>query len=221
MGSFGRRKSIPRLGELLPEEEKKVESLHETLQTVTYEDDSEDIDTGLLIGLYEEAVRKEPHEFIYHYVLGTAYLSRGESEKTREILEKASSLRPDDPRPLYDLGAMYYGIWDARKEEQTRTTKEQDYKRIKETLSDPFLPDDLRRLGEEIVREFEYWMSQLDYETYVLIQDAYRKSSISRESAAANALYYFRKVLTCQLHPEDRKAVEQHIRLIEVQEALL
>ena len=194
MGLFGRRKSIPRLNELLP---------------------SEDIDTGPLIELYEEAVRKEPHEFIYHYMLGITYFSRGELEKAREILEKASSLKSDDSRPLYSLGVIYYGIWDARKEEQTGTTKEQDYKRIKETLSDPFLPHDLRQSGEEIVREFEYWMSQLDYETYVLIQDAYRKSSISRESAAANALYYFRKTLACQLHKEDRKAVEQHIRLIQ------
>lgn len=221
MGFFGRRKSIPRLNEFLPEEDRKIGSLLQDSQTIPWEDDLEDIDTGLLTELYEEAVRKEPHEFIYHYILGTTYFSRGELEKAREILERASSLKPDDPRPLYNRGVIYYGIWDARKEEQTGTTKEQGYKQAKETLSDPFLPDDLRRAGEEIVREFEYWMSQLNYETYVRTQDAYRKSSISRESAAANALYYFRKVLACQLHKEDRKAVEQHIKLIEMQEALL
>lgn len=215
MGFFGRRKSTPRLNKLLPEEQRKVGSLYETSQTVTYEDDSEDTDTGLLIELYEEAARKEPHEFIYHYLLGTTYLYRGELEKAREILEKASSLKPDDPRPLYNLGAIYYGIWDARTEKQNGRTKEQRYRWVKETLDDPFLPDDLRQLGEDAVREFEYWMSQLDYETYVRTQDAYRKSSISGESAAANALYYFRKVLASKLHPEDRKAVEQHIRLIQ------
>lgn len=220
MGFFGRRKSIPRLNKLLPEEDRKIESLVQDSQTIPWEDDSEDIDTELLIELYKEAVRKEPHEFIYHYILGTTYLSRGELEKARKIWEKASPLKPDDPRPLYNLGVIYYGVWDVGTEEQTGTTKEQGYKRIKETLSDPFLPHDLRQSGEEIVREFEYWMSQLGYETYVRTQDAYRKSPISRESAKTNALYYFRKVLACQLHPEDRKAVEQHIRLIKQVEAL-
>lgn len=221
MGFFGRRKSIPRLNKLLPEEDRKIESLVEDSQTIPWEDHLEDIDTGLLIELYKEAVRKEPHEFIYHYILGTTYFSRGELEKAREIWEKASSLKPDDSRPLYDLGVIYYGIWDVRKEEETGTTKEQGYKRARETLSDPFLPDDLRQQGEEAVREFEYSMSQLDDETYVRIQDASRKSPISRELAKTNALYYFRKVLACQLHKEDRKAVEQHIKLIEIQEALL
>lgn len=221
MGFFGRRKSIPRLNELLPEEEGKIGSLVEDSQTIPWEDDSEDMDTELLIELYKEAVRKELHEFIYHHLLGTTYLSRGELEKAIEILEKASSLRPNDSRPLYNLGVIYYGIWDARTEEQNGITKEQRYRQTKETLSDPFLPDDLRQLGEDAVREFEYWMSKLDYETYVRTQDAYRKSSILRESAAANALYYFRKVLACQLHPEDRKAVEGHIGIIETVSRLI
>lgn len=245
MGFFGRRK-IPRLNELLPEEEGKISSLPQDSQTIPWEDDSKDIgigllmrfilrvfkipfshddskdiDTGLLIELYEEAVRKEPHEFIYHYILGATYFSRGELEKAREIWEKASSLKPDDSRPLYDLGAIYYGIWDARKEEETGTTKEQVYKRFEEGLSDPFLPDDLRQQGEEIVREFEYSMFQLDDETSVRLRLSCRKSPTSRESAKTNALYYFRKTLACQLHREDRKAVEQHRKLIEIQEALL
>ena len=222
MRLFGKRKSIPRLDELLPEEERKIEGLIEASQSIPWEDDSEDIDTGLLIAPYEEAVRKEPHEFIYHHVLGTTYFSRGELEKAREILEKASSLKPNDPRPLYNLGVIYYGIWNARKEEQTGITGEQEYRRIKEILSNnPLLPDYLRQSGEEIVREFEDKMRHLDYEIHKHLQDSYRKSSMSRESAAANALYYFRKVLACQLRPEDRKAVEQHMKLIEIQEALL
>jgi len=143
---FGKRKSIPRLNELLPEEDRKIQSLLQDSQTIPWQDDSEDIDTGLLIELYEEAVRKEPHEFIYYYMLGLTYFSCGELEKAREIWEKASSLKPDDSRPLYNLGVIYYGIWDARKEEQTGTTKEQGYKQVKEILSkNPILPDYLRK----------------------------------------------------------------------------
>jgi len=176
VGFFGRRKSIPRLDELLPEEERKIESrLYQALQNVTSEDEFRES----YIGVVQEGVRKEPHEFIYHYVLGNAYSFRGELEKAKEILEKASSLKPDDPRPLYDLGAIYYTVWNVRNEEQSGETAEQIYRWEKETLS------------------------------------KFRKSSISRESASANALHYFRKVLACQLHLEDRKAVEQHIRLIE------
>jgi len=192
VGFFGRRKSIPRLDELLPEEDREIETLVGDSQTIPLEDDLEDIDTGLLIELYEEAVRKEPHEFIYHYILGLTYFSLAELEKAREIWEKASSLKPDDSRPLYDLGVIYYGIWDARKEEQTGTTKEQGYKQVKEILSNnPSLPDYLRKSGEEIVDEFENKMRHLDYKGYKHMQDCYRKSPISRESAKTNALYYF------------------------------
>lgn len=215
MRLFGRRKSIPRLDELLPEEERKIESLLEVSQSIPWEDYSEDIDTGLLIGLYEEAVRKEPHEFIYHHMLGTTYFSRGELEKAKEIWGKASSLKPDDPRPLYNLGVIYYGIWSARNEEQNGRTDEQKYRRVREALNDPSLPDDLRRSGEDLVRELEDMMRHPDYERNKRLRDCSRKSPISRDTAAANALYYFRKTLACQLHAEDRKAVEQHIRLIE------
>jgi tetratricopeptide (TPR) repeat protein len=218
---FGRRKSIPKLDELLPEEERKLEGLIEASQSIPWEDDSEDIDTGLLIELYEEAVRKQPHEFIYHYLLGTAYFSSGEMAKAKEILERASSLKPDDPRPLYNLGVIYYGIWDARNEEQNgRTTDEQKYRWVREALNDPFLPDDLRRSGENLVREFQDMMRHPDYERIKRLRDFYCAISMSRDTAAANALHYFRKVLACQLHPEDRKAVEQHIKLIKQREAL-
>ncbi len=216
MGFFAKKKSIPRLNELLLEEEREIESLIEDSQTIPWEDDLEDIDTALLIEIYEEAVRKGPHEFIYHYVLGTVYFSNGELEKAKEVLEKASSLKPDDPRPFYNLGVIYYGVWDVRTEEQRGRSKEQEYRRVKDILSNyPFPPDHFRRLGEDLVREFEDMMRRPDYERLKYLQDCYRKSQMSRDTAAANALYYFRKVLACQLHPEDKKAVEQHIRLIE------
>lgn len=208
MGFFDRRKSIPKLDELSPEEESKLKGLVEGSQTTPW-----DIDTGLL----EEAVRKEPHEFIYHYVLGTAYFSRGELEKAKETCEKASSFKPGDPRPLYVLGVIYYGIWNARTEEQRARTAEEEYTRMKELLSkeSASLPEHLRQSGGEIVHEFENEVRHLDYEGHEQLQDFYRTSPVSRSSATANALYYFRKVLACQLHPEDRKAVEEHIRLIE------
>jgi len=216
VGFFGRRKSIPRLDALLPEEERKIEGLIESSQNIPWEDDSEDIH----IELYEEAVRKEPQEFIYHYILGTAYFSRGELEKAKEVLGKASSLKPNDPRPLYNLGVIYYGIRDVRIQEQSGRTTEQEYRRIKEILSNyPFLPDDLRRSGEDLVREFENKI-QPDYERTKYIRDSYRESPISRESATANALSYFTRVLELQLHPEDREAVEQHIKLIKQVDAL-
>ena len=215
MGRSGRRKMVPRLDGLLPEEARRVERLVEDSQITPWKDDSERTDA--LIRLSEEAVRKEPHEFVYHYLLGANYFSGGELEKAKDTWEKASSLKPGDPRPLYDLGVIYYGIWNARTEEQRARTAEEEYTRIKEILSkeSASLPEHLRQSGEEIVREFENKVRHLDYEGQEQLQDCYRTSPVSRDSAAANALYYFRKVLACQLHPEDRKAVEEHIRLIE------
>ena len=223
MGFFAKKKSIPRLDELLPEEDRKIEGLLEASQSIPWEDGSEDIDTALLIELYEEAVRKKPHEFIYHHILGTTYFSRGELEKAREILEKASSFKPDDPRPLYNLGVIYYGIWSARTEEQNGKTDAETKAAIEDRLSNypPSLPDHFRRLGEEIVHELEDMMRHPDYERNKRLRDCYRKIPMPRDTAAANALYYFRKVLVCQLHPEDRKAVEGHIGIIETVSRLI
>ncbi len=62
------------------------------------------------LGEYQEAVKLQPHNPVYHYHLGMAYSKTGDQYKTIEAYKQALFLNPDYEEAYYWLGVTYYNL---------------------------------------------------------------------------------------------------------------
>ena len=129
----------------------------------------------------------------------TLQVNEGKLEEAVAMYSRATQDYPTDPRAWYSLGIIYYGI-----SQETQTSKVLD-------------SADVRRYPWEI-QELVHHVREFQDENQQLVQ-AFRESKLvaSWQEAAKLALQYFRKTLACNISNEDKRRVQTHIRLIEVQ----
>ncbi len=150
--------------------------------------------------LLEKCVNEKTFNKVWVYcLLGTLYYAEGRLQETIALCSRAASEYPADPRAYYSLGSIYYGLSQA-----TETGKLLDGTDVQDH---PW--------------EIQEWMRrirQFQEENQQLVQ-AFRESKLaaSPEEAAKLALQYFRKTLVCNISNEDKRRVQTHIRIIEVQ----
>ena len=153
--------------------------------------------------LLDKCVNEKTFNKVWVYcLLGTLYYAEGRLQETIALYSRAASEYPTDPRAYYSLGTIYYGISQATETSRVLdSTDVQDY---------PWeMQERMRR-----IRQFQE-------ENQQLVQ-AFRESKLvaSWEEAAKLALQYFRKTLACNISNEDKRRVQTHIRIIEVQSGL-
>ncbi|MEE9324428.1 MAG: hypothetical protein V3U90_02570 [Dehalococcoidia bacterium] len=164
------------LSELLPEEEQRLHNLilsHLEDPKVGL-DDAEFWETAQKA--LEDARQKEPNEFLWTYFLGGIYALRnsGQSpelglsklavgevipvEDAIKIFEKASLVKPDDPRPYYAIGTMLYPVFLSRFEELPEQKKAEQLKQNWSGFLGPIqLPKYLSQAGDFTQEEKMVW----------------------------------------------------------------
>ena len=65
------------------------------------------------VPIYEDVLRQVPAHPDALHLSGLAALAAGDAAKAKELVERASSLRPNDPTMLSNLGEVYRSIGDA------------------------------------------------------------------------------------------------------------
>lgn len=148
----------------------------------------------------EELVSRKPTSKVWMFhMVGGLYYEEGKLEEAVAMYSRATQDYPTDPRAWYSLGIIYYGI-----SQETQTSKVLD-------------SADVRRYPWEI-QELVHHVREFQDENQQLVQ-AFRESKLvaSWQEAAKLALQYFRKTLACNISNEDKRRVQTHIRLIEVQ----
>ena len=66
------------------------------------------------VPIYEDELRQVPQHPDALHLSGLAALAAGDAVKAKELVERASSLRPNDPTMLSNLGEVYRSIGDAQ-----------------------------------------------------------------------------------------------------------
>jgi tetratricopeptide (TPR) repeat protein len=151
----------------------------------------------------EECVNRNRFNKLWVYLtLGTWYFFNGRLEETVSLCLRAASEYPNDPRAYYCLGTIYYGI--------SSHATDTDWTLLPSFADSPVEMQELARQ----VREHDEQNPQLTH--------AFRESKLvaAREEASTLALKYYRKTLTCNISNEDKRRVQIHIKLIEMQLSL-
>lgn len=147
--------------------------------------------------------RKPTSKVWMFHILGGLYYEEGKIEEATAMYSRAAEDYPTDPRAWYSLGTIYYGIFQAK-------------------AGGLPLPDRANERGHPWeIQERMARIRNFESQNPQLVQ-AFRNSKLaaSRDEAAKLALEYFRKTLACNISSDDKRRVQTHIRLIEVQLAL-
>jgi hypothetical protein len=138
--------------------------------------------------------------WVYHLLVIMLYSAEVKLEKIVSLFSRAASEHPADPRAYYSLGTIYYGIYEETLKPLTRA----------DVQHAPWEIQELARQYREFQEENQQFVK------------ACRESKLaaSPEEAAKLALQHYRKTLACNISNDDKRRVQTHIRLIEVQLSL-
>ena len=136
----------------------------------------------------EECVKQNRFNrvWVYHS-LGTWYLLGGKFEEAVSIYSRAASEYPNDPRPYYTLGTIYYNI------------------------SQALLRERLFEIQKLISRDREF---EEENKQFINASQVSKLAASPMESANL-ALSYFRRTLECNISASDKTKIQTHIGLVE------
>jgi hypothetical protein len=155
---------------------------------------------------WQARMRRHPGDALWPYLAAHSYYSAGQLGAAIWALSEAATLGPDDPRPFYLLGVIFYGVY----AELSDLAAAADAVRLLQPQPDAAFWQQMG-LAPPGAGEVPAWQQDAAGRRAAL---ASLKQPLSAGEARDRALQCFAAVLGFNLSREDRRTVDRHVSSI-------